>query len=302
MANGTWLDWARLGGVTHLSESWTHWLAIGLVTLFTGYILFWFLHHPLRRSDVIRATFTAITKIHSGRSPNLELGENDIRLLSFAATGSPHAHADSEPPELNLATYLRSAAPPYVALSYVWGDEIGQKTVRVDGKEVLVRANLHAALVRLRGYVRSSKTWPPRRTLVSESSGTRWYSNQLPEATHFWIDALCIDQTNIDERNRQVRIMRDIYADAASVFAWTGELTDTDSAVLDGFYAYLLVPPDLGLWMSEAVISASAEKDTVLEQASDRHMSHERMDGTLLNVVRRLSTARNFTRMWCAHE
>ncbi|KAK6439842.1 hypothetical protein LTR95_003937 [Oleoguttula sp. CCFEE 5521] len=54
--------------------------------------------------------------------------------------------------------------------------------------------------------------------------------------------------------------------------------------------------------MAEAVNSALAEKDAVLEQTIERQMSHGRMDGTLLNVVRRLSRARNFTRMWCAQE
>lgn len=33
----------------------------------------------------------------------------------------------------------------------------------------------------------------------------------------FWIDALCIDQSNTKKRNHQVHLMRDIYASAASV-------------------------------------------------------------------------------------
>lgn len=39
---------------------------------------------------------------------------------------------------------------------------------------------------------------------------------------YFWVDALCIDQTNTDERNSQVKIMADIYTRAETVHAWLG--------------------------------------------------------------------------------
>ncbi|KAK7753719.1 hypothetical protein SLS62_004342 [Diatrype stigma] len=38
-----------------------------------------------------------------------------------------------------------------------------------------------------------------------------------------WIDALCINQEDIDEKNSQVPMMGDIYAQAAFVVAWLGE-------------------------------------------------------------------------------
>ncbi|OQN97667.1 hypothetical protein B0A48_16531 [Cryoendolithus antarcticus] len=249
----------------------------------------------------MRAFFRSAPKEQPSRSPEVELSENEIRLLCFAATESTRDEADSVLLMLERATYTRSSAPAYIALSYVWGDAVDQKTVSINGKHVSIQANLYAALCRLRVFVRTSQAWPSRRTLVADSSGSRLHSNQLPTATRFWVDAQCIDQTNIIERNRQVRIMRDIYADAASVFAWTGQLSEHDSAVLDEFYAYLLVPPDLDMWMVEAV-DLPPEKGAVNERADYQQTPHGRMDRRLSKVVRRLSTAKNFTRMWCAQE
>ena len=43
--------------------------------------------------------------------------------------------------------------------------------------------------------------------------------------SYFWIDALCINQTDNDEKGQQVRLMREIYASAESVIVWLGEST-----------------------------------------------------------------------------
>jgi hypothetical protein len=41
-----------------------------------------------------------------------------------------------------------------------------------------------------------------------------------------WADAICIDQTNLDERGEQVQIMGQIYAQAERVLIWLGEMTE----------------------------------------------------------------------------
>ena len=41
-----------------------------------------------------------------------------------------------------------------------------------------------------------------------------------------WIDALCIDQKNVSERNHQVQRMANIYGQALHVFAWVGTGTE----------------------------------------------------------------------------
>jgi hypothetical protein len=87
----------------------------------------------------------------------------------------------------------------FEALSYTWGEENLDGRVIVDGKLHQVHKNLEAALRKLRA---------------------------LPETQHgmkYWIDALCINQADVQERNIEVRRMRNLYAKAWSVVVWLGE-------------------------------------------------------------------------------
>jgi len=42
----------------------------------------------------------------------------------------------------------------------------------------------------------------------------------------FWVDAICINQSDLEERSTQVLMMGDIYASTAAVFAWLGPHKD----------------------------------------------------------------------------
>jgi hypothetical protein len=86
--------------------------------------------------------------------------------------------------------------PKYEALSYEWGNDMCDNLVVCDGQELQVKTNLAAALKHVR---------------LSD------------ESRCMWIDAICIDQENIPERNQQVSMMRDIYAQADGVLIWIGE-------------------------------------------------------------------------------
>lgn len=43
-------------------------------------------------------------------------------------------------------------------------------------------------------------------------------------STYLWVDALCLDQSNVEEVSQQVSRMGDIYADAEDVIIWLGDL------------------------------------------------------------------------------
>ena len=91
---------------------------------------------------------------------------------------------------------------PYEALSYTWGINKTTKQIILNGKRFMVTENLYSALQYLR------------------------FKN---EDRILWIDAICIDQTQIAERNHQVRHMASIYRDADRVLFWLGEPTyETD--------------------------------------------------------------------------
>jgi hypothetical protein len=66
--------------------------------------------------------------------------------------------------------------------------------------------------------LQDGKTFPVRRYLWDFLK-----RKQADDNGHFlWIDAICIDQTSVLERNHQVAMMGRIYAEADDVFAWLG--------------------------------------------------------------------------------
>lgn len=52
-------------------------------------------------------------------------------------------------------------------------------------------------------------------------------------ARNIWVDAICINQADIEERNHQVHIMRRIYLKAASVIVWLGPESKPSRAAID---------------------------------------------------------------------
>ncbi|KAL5118954.1 hypothetical protein ACEQ8H_003083 [Pleosporales sp. CAS-2024a] len=94
----------------------------------------------------------------------------------------------------------------YIAISYAWGDGLDMKQLWIEGTKVMVPTSLHDALK----AVRQKK----RQTLV-------------------WIDALCIDQQNTEERAAQVRLMGRIYSRAESIAIWLGPEADESSKAME---------------------------------------------------------------------
>jgi len=86
--------------------------------------------------------------------------------------------------------------PAYEALSYVWGSSSDTRPIICNGREIAVTRNLRNALRRLR----------------------RRDSTRL-----IWVDAICINQRNDEERGHQVRHMGSIYQRAARVLIWLGK-------------------------------------------------------------------------------
>jgi hypothetical protein len=53
-----------------------------------------------------------------------------------------------------------------------------------------------------------------------------------------WVDALCINQGNLEERKQQVQLMAKIYSKAHRVIVWLGkEVVDTKGALEDIYLA-----------------------------------------------------------------
>ncbi|KAK8850953.1 Heterokaryon incompatibility protein 6 OR allele [Apiospora arundinis] len=95
---------------------------------------------------------------------------------------------------------LRDASGIFTALSYAWGDASATETIRLNGHPFEVTTNLDACL-------RQLATNPEQRQ------------------TCLWVDAICINQHDVEERNIQVRRMKEIYSTAGMVIAWLGPAT-----------------------------------------------------------------------------
>lgn len=128
------------------------------------------------------------------------LKQNEFRLLVLNP-GLP-----DEPIECFLEHYLVSQSKRYEALSYVWGDAKESSFIQVDGCSFKVSKNLRDFL----HVFRTNNTCPM-----------------------LWIDAVCINQTDLPERNAQIRLMKRIYEGADQIVIWVGpEIAATKLAMV----------------------------------------------------------------------
>lgn len=126
--------------------------------------------------------------------------EFSIRLLRIHPNGDSTSKIECELFHEEIDNKDRT---PYEALSYTWGDASQTVDIQVNGCAFSVTVNLEAALRSLR------KADDPR---------------------VLWVDAVCINQTDLTERAKQVRIMWDIYQAANCVVVWLGP-EEGDSAI-----------------------------------------------------------------------
>jgi hypothetical protein len=101
----------------------------------------------------------------------------------------------------------------YFALSYTWGDDEPSHTIIVNGSPFTIAQNLYDFLLQRR-FSRDS-------------------------AVALWVDAICIDQDDLEERASQVRYMQQIYRGATKVIAWLGPGTRTSDIAMDTISRHL---------------------------------------------------------------
>ncbi|QIW94791.1 hypothetical protein AMS68_000309 [Peltaster fructicola] len=135
-----------------------------------------------------------------------ELGPFNIRLVTIEAAEPilslklDHKvleHFDNDPWQ---TTAPEGDAQGFIAVSYTWGDPSRQMSIQVNGGQHNIGLNCYEALIQL------SKLYPRSQT--------------------FWIDALCINQNDITEKNIQVDIMAEIFRQAVRVTSMLGQHAD----------------------------------------------------------------------------
>lgn len=117
-------------------------------------------------------------------------GKTSIRLLELSP-GLPRDILTVGIEEVDLED-----KPSFEALSYEWREKTGTIPIQCGNERILVTPNCKAAMERLR----------------------------LPSKSRLlWIDAICINQKSVAERNQQVALMTRIYRSATSVLMWLGQ-------------------------------------------------------------------------------
>ena len=125
------------------------------------------------------------------RLPPPEGSRDYIRLLRVLP-----AESSEDPLVCALSAASLDEKPEYAALSYTWGEPIFDHKITLNGSPFMISTNLHDAL----------RTFRDRKHQV------------------IWVDAVCINQSNFDERNRQVLLMQRIYALSTFVLVYLGDI------------------------------------------------------------------------------
>ena len=130
----------------------------------------------------------------------LDSPSQQIRLLSFEP-GSEQNAIHCKLQVLNV-----DDAHDYNAISYTWGKPLNTHIIVIDGLSVPVRGNCCYALRQAQNYQTDM---------------------------YYWIDAICINQDDVEEKNVQVAMMGEIYARATCVLACIGPHHDDSRLLFD---------------------------------------------------------------------
>lgn len=159
-----------------------------------------------------------MSNIYDDNPLRLELG-TEIRVLELLYNYEDEPKDDFEV-ACRLHTITLGDGTPFVAISYVWGSASETRDILLDGGAFAVRTNLYRLLQKM---VRKKFS------------------------SYFWVDAVCVDQRNVRERNQQVALMEQIYPKASSVIVWLNpQNTSVDNAMvlLAGMYKKGIGPND----------------------------------------------------------
>jgi hypothetical protein len=171
----------------------------------------------------------------------------------------------NEPLVAHLETTTVDIAPPYEAMSYVWGDANSRARLTVGTTPVDIPANLHLALQRVR---------------------------HTSKCRILWADAVCINQSDVTERSQQVSIMATIFKKAKLVLVWLGEDAEGRSVEAIDFLHFMELWIDKNAMPMEAGhLGSKVDPDTFTY--------HEKTQWTRLA---RLFNVPWFRRVWTVQE
>ncbi|KAI0890563.1 heterokaryon incompatibility protein-domain-containing protein [Annulohypoxylon maeteangense] len=133
--------------------------------------------------------------------------QHQVRFIEILSSDN-----DQQPVSCLLKPAELSEDIRYAALSYVWGDPKNTEDIIINGITFPATTNLASAL------------WHFRKNKFPKHDGAS-------DIKLLWVDAICINQDDIPERNHQLTLMGSIYRKATSVLSWLGPPKDIDHAL-----------------------------------------------------------------------
>ena len=165
----------------------------------------------------------------------------EIRLLTFEDDTDAGIPDETKPLRcsVNVVSPFDTPKVSYNAVSYCWGEEPPLERIILNGKEAMVPASAIRAL----------------RTVCHPVHGRQNLA--------VWIDAVCIDQTNDEEKNHQVAMMGDVYANGSETLVWLGEEDSTTESSYQAVNAVLRSLSDSEVTDETYLLSASVWIDAL---------------------------------------
>ncbi|KAK2760598.1 heterokaryon incompatibility protein [Colletotrichum kahawae] len=151
---------------------------------------------------------------------------------------------------VRLTTHSLNDLPPFWALSYTWespdfethvNSEDKVPKIQCNGDDMEIGRSLYDFLRHMNQQM--SATSNPSRLWPHPTSSTATPIFLSPKrGFNFWIDAICIDQQNDNEKSDQVQLMGEIYKSAKRVVAWLGNTEPNDNVnwVINDFAPMIL--------------------------------------------------------------
>ncbi|KAK0712044.1 heterokaryon incompatibility protein-domain-containing protein [Lasiosphaeris hirsuta] len=128
----------------------------------------------------------------------LDASCKEIRLLKI--TGESQGMITCRLHTVSLADGI----PRFTALSYVWGSPTPNTSILVNGAELSITMNLADALKSVTSHWQAS------------------FPGSDPADFWLWVDSVCINQADLQERGSQVQLMSTLYQSAELVIGWVG--------------------------------------------------------------------------------
>ncbi|KAM7192089.1 Heterokaryon incompatibility protein (HET) domain containing protein [Rhypophila sp. PSN 637] len=133
----------------------------------------------------------------NARPYDLPLGENEIRLVRLFKFSDGSISGELQ------HFQFKDWVPPFIATSYVWGDQDERCSIKLNGHRVYILKNAHE--------------------FFEEILTPDHYDQFPPSTTWWWMDCICINQQDPAERSAQVGLMNTLYRQAAKTVIWLGQ-------------------------------------------------------------------------------